>query len=45
MGGTYSMYEGEDKCIQTFGREICRDESTSKTWAYVKNNIKIHEEV
>jgi len=31
MGGTYSMYGGEDKCIQTFGGEICRDESTSNT--------------
>jgi len=31
MGGTYSMYGGEDKCIQTSGGEICRDEPTSKT--------------
>ena len=30
MGGTYSIY-GEDKCIQSFGGEICRDESTSKS--------------
>jgi hypothetical protein len=45
MGGIYSMYRGEDKCIQTFVGEICRDESTSKTLAYVKNSIKIREEV
>jgi len=41
MGGACSTYEWEERCIQGFGVETCKEKNTWKTQTRMKSNNKM----
>jgi hypothetical protein len=42
VGGTCGTHGGGERCLQSFGWEDRREETTGKTYAWIGDNIKMY---